>query len=337
MAPHELVIGLTYDLRDDFAGLDLEEEELAEFDQPETIDALEGALRSLGHGPERIGNLSALVARLHAGARWDLVFNIAEGRSGFGREAQVPALLDAYGIPYTFSDPLACAVTLHKPTAKRLLRDHGLPTPAFAVVESAADLSRVRLSWPLFAKPAAEGTSKGVDGTSLVRTEAELARTCERLLKRFRQPVLVEEYLPGRELTVGILGSGKAAAAVGAIEVSLLEGADRGVYSFKNKEQCEELVRYTLVDDAFARSCAEIALAAWRALGCRDGGRVDLRADASGAPQILEINPLPGMHPSHSDLPILWQKTGRAYAELVDAIVASALQRAELRAPTCAC
>lgn len=331
MEARDLSIGLTYDLRDDYAGLDLDEEELAEFDRPDTIDALERAIVALGHRVDRVGNLNALAARVCRGDRWDLVFNIAEGRFGVGRESQVPALLDAYGIAYTFSDPLVSAVTLHKATAKRLLRDHGLPTPGFVLVESAADVEGIELRLPLFGKPVAEGTSKGIDTRSILRTTAELRSTCERLLERYGQAVLVEEFLPGREFTVGVVGTGARARSVGALEVSAREGGDRDVYTFRNKEECEVLVRYTLVDDRTSRAAEELALAAWRALDCRDGGRVDLRCDERGRPQILEVNTLPGMHPEHSDLPILWQQRGRPYHELVGAIVASACERLSVR------
>jgi D-alanine-D-alanine ligase len=331
MEAHDLSIGLTYDLRDDYAGLDLDEEELAELDRPDTIDALERAIVALGHRVDRVGNLHALAGRVCRGDRWDLVFNIAEGRFGVGRESQVPALLDAYGIAYTFSDPLVSAVTLHKATAKRLLRDQGLPTPGFVVIESAADVEGIELPLPLFGKPVAEGTSKGIDTRSILRTPAELRATCTRLIARYGQAVLVEEFLPGREFTVGVVGTGSRARSVGALEVSAREGGDRDVYTYRNKEECEVLVRYTLVDDETARAAEELALAAWRALDCRDAGRVDLRCDERGQPQILEVNALPGMHPVHSDLPILWQQRGRPYQELVGAIITSACERLSVR------
>lgn len=337
MANRDLCVGLTFDLRADFAGFGLSAEELAEFDQPATIDALEGALRTLGHTTERIGGVKALVARLHAGARWDLVFNVAEGRFGFGREAQVPALLDAYEIAYTFSDPLVSALTLHKGLTKHVLRDTGLPTAPFCVVHERDDLARVDLQYPLLAKPVAEGTSKGIGTDAVVQNAAALGEVAERLLARYRQPVLVEEFLPGRELTVGIVGTGDQARAVGALEVTLLEGADQEVCTFRNKEECENLVRYALAADAEATAASDLAVRAWRALGCRDAGRVDLRADRAGRMQILELNPLSGMHPTHSDLPILWHAGGRPYHALVDAIVRSAAERiATPRAQPCA-
>ena len=327
MAPRELHIGLTYDLRDDYRGAGLSEEELAEFDQPATIDALAGALAANGHRVDRIGGFRALLGRLQRGDRWDLVFNIAEGRHGFGREAQVPAVLDAFEIPYTFSDPLVSAVTLHKSMTKHLLRDMGLPTAPFALIERIEQVLEVQLEFPLLAKPVAEGTSKGIGEDAVVHDRAQLHKLCERLLHQFRQPVLVEAFLPGRELTIGILGTGKQATCIGALEIKLLEGADAEVATFRNKEKCEELMAYSLATDADAKRAEAIALRAWQAIGARDAGRVDIRADARGNYQILEMNPLSGMHPTHSDLPILWGLAGREYNDLIAAIVDSARTR----------
>ena len=159
-------IGITYDLRDDYLAEGYGEEETAEFDHPRTIAAIEEALQSLGYETERIGHIRALARRLVADERWDMVFNIAEGLRGFGREAQVPALLDAWNIPYTFSDPLLLSLTLHKGMTKRVIRDLGIPTPDFAVVETPEEIATVVLPFPLFAKPVAEGTGKGVTAAS---------------------------------------------------------------------------------------------------------------------------------------------------------------------------
>ena len=212
-------IGLTYDLRDDYLRQGYSKEETAEFDSQETIQALEEALTHLGHTPERIGNVFALMPRLATGERWDLVFNIAEGMYGLGREAQVPCLLDAYRIPYTFSDPLVLALTLHKGITKALLSHAGIPTPAFAVVQNAGDIQRVTLDFPLFAKPVAEGTGKGITSDSYITSPGALERVCRRLLEEFRQPVLLERFLPGREFTAGVTGTGEAAQVVGVMEI----------------------------------------------------------------------------------------------------------------------
>jgi D-alanine-D-alanine ligase len=325
-------IGLTYDLRDEYLAMGYGEEETAELDRESTVAAIEGTLRSLGHQTDRIGHAKQLAARLVHGDRWDLVFNIAEGMHGIGREAQVPALLDLYEIAYTFSDPLVMSLTLHKGMTKRVVRDAGVPTPDFAVVDDAAQAEGVSLPLPLFVKPVAEGTGKGVTPRSVVRRRADLPQVCAELLARYRQPVLVETLLPGREFTTGILGTGEHAEVVATLEVILLPQAEPEVYSYVNKERCEELVEYRLVsaEDPVVAAAERVALDSWRALGCRDGGRVDLRCDAAGQPQFLEVNPLAGLHPEHSDLPILATKVGMPYRELLRRIVDSAATRVRL-------
>jgi D-alanine-D-alanine ligase len=327
-------IGLTYDLRSEYLAAGYGEEETAEFDRDDTVEAIARALVQLGHEPVRIGHARQLVERLAGGERWDLVFNICEGLYGIAREAQVPAILDVYQIPYTFSDPLVMALTLHKGLTKTVVAAAGVPTPRFAVVEQISDVEQADVRFPAFAKPLAEGTGKGVTPASIARDRGSLGAICAELLDRFRQPVLVEEYLPGREFTVGLTGTSSAARAEGTLEIVLRDGAEPGVYSYVNKERCEELVAYPLVradEDAVVRDAESIALAAWRALGCRDAGRVDLRCDAGGRPQFLEVNPLAGLHPEHSDLPMLFTALGLPYVTLIERIVNSAAERAGMR------
>jgi D-alanine-D-alanine ligase len=330
-----LRLGLAYDLREDYLAQGWSEEEAGEFDRPDTIEHLERALRRLGHGVDRIGGAKRLVERLARGDRWDLVFNIAEGHGGVGREAVVPALLEAYGIPCTFSDPLVCALTLDKAATKHVLRDLGLPVTAFAVVSDAADADAVDLPPPLFVKPLREGSSKGIDERSVVRSAAELRTTCRRLIERFEQPVLVEPFLTGREFTVAILGTGAAAEVIGTLDVTLRECGAGGVYGFQTKELCEELVDYRLAADPMAAAAADLGLRAYRGLNCRDAGRVDLRADERGTLFILEVNPLAGLHPSHSDLPIAATAAGLSFEDVIGRIVESARKR--IRPSACAC
>lgn len=318
---------LTYDLREDYLAAGFGEEETAEFDRLDTIDAIDGALRALGHQTERVGNVRALVSRLAAGATWEMVFNIAEGLHGYGREAAIPALLEAYGIPCVFSDPLVMALTLHKGMAKNVIRDQGILTPDFAVAENRSELERVRLPFPLFVKPVSEGTGKGVTTASKVHSQGELAAVGLELIQKYRQPVLVETFLPGREFTVGVLGCGAEARVMGCMEIILLANSDPEVYSYRNKEICEEVVEYRLATDPCAQAAMQTALRAYRALNCRDGGRVDLRCDGAGRPQFIEVNPLAGLHPQHSDLCILATKVGMSYLELIRIIVESASRR----------
>jgi len=323
-----MMLGITFDLRAEYLSQGLSEEETAEFDRIDTIEAIEQALIALGHEVDRIGSIKAVASRLVKGDRWDLVFNIAEGLRGFGREAQVPSLLEAFNIPYTFSDPLVLALTLHKGIAKHVLRDIGVPTPDFVVVEKEADLSRIRLPLPLFVKPVAEGTGKGISSNSKIDHYDQLEPICQYLLTKYQQPVLVETYLPGREFTVGIVGTGDRAQCLGVAEVALRSGAESHAYSYVNKEQCEELIDYRLVTDAEKRlQLQTVALQAWRGLGCRDAGRVDLREDAQGNPQVMEINPLAGLHPEHSDLCIIATLIGMPYVRLIEAILQSAWLR----------
>jgi D-alanine-D-alanine ligase len=329
-------IGMTYDLRDEYLAAGYGEEATAEFDSPETVAAIRQALERRGHEVVPIGNLRALAASLVAGERWDLVFNIAEGLRGLAREAQVPALLEAYDIPYTFSDPLTLALTLDKGMTKRIIRDQGIPTAPFTVIHDEAELAALDLSYPLFAKPLAEGTGKGISASSYITWQPQLNAVCRDLLARLQQPVLLEAYLPGREFTVGITGSGHGARAIGVMEIIFTARAEPFGYSYENKEHYQERVAYRCVDDPEAQLAAETALAAWRVLRCQDAGRVDLRSDGSGVPQFLEVNPLAGLHPVRSDLVILARLMGHDHAWLIDAIIDSATQRQGLTRPVAA-
>jgi D-alanine-D-alanine ligase len=321
-------VGITYDLREDYLREGYSREETAEFDRADTIEAIEGALSTMGYEPDRIGNIRQLVPRLAAGERWDFVFNIAEGMHGMGREAQVPALLDAYCIPYTFSDPLVLVVALHKGMTKAILSDAGIRTPDFYVVNQLSDLTNVKLPYPLFAKPVAEGTGKGISDASKISSSEELCSVCTGLLEEFRQPVLVETYLPGREFTVGIVGTGEEAESIGVMEV-FFKDKHRGeeIYSYHNKSNYEEVVDYRIPDQEIVQACSLVALASWKVLGCRDGGRVDLRMDSMDRPSFIEVNPLAGLNPVHSDLPIMCRLLGITFQELIERIVKSTLKR----------
>ncbi|MBM3533821.1 MAG: D-alanine--D-alanine ligase [Alphaproteobacteria bacterium] len=325
-------VGFTYDLRDDYLKAGYSLEETAEFDSVNTVESIEGALAGLGHEVERVGNVKALAARLVDGKRWDLIFNICEGMGGIGREAQVPALLDAYAIPYTFSDTLVMALTLHKGLTKHVVRAHGIPTADFVVVATPEEAERVALPFPLFVKPVAEGTGRGIGGKSRVESTADLIEGCRDIIATYKQPAIVETFLPGREFTVGLVGEGAETRSIGALEVGFLGTAESTIYGLVNKEECETRVTYTLVKDETARAAEEVAVRAWQVLSCRDAGRIDLRCDALGRPSFIEVNPLAGLNPLHSDLPILATQAGIPYQTLIDMIVQSASRRVVRRA-----
>ena len=320
-------IGFVYDARDEYLAEGFSEVAVAEFDSESTLAEITAALTRCGATVDRIGRGQTLARRLAAGDRWDLVFSIAEGLSGRAREAQVPAVCELFGQPYAFSDPLTMAATLDKGVAKRLVRDQGVPTADFAVLRRPAEARGCTLPFPLFVKPIAEGTGKGCAAASRVNGVDELEAVVARLTSEFSQPAIAETFLPGREFTVGILGNGADAQVIGVLEIAIRPEVDDRVYSFANKEDCETRVIYRMADDAEAWMAGQIALRAYHALDCRDAARVDLRSDAHGVPHFLEVNPIAGLHPTHSDLPMLTSMSGRSYDWLIGGIVDAAAKR----------
>ena len=319
-------IGITYDLRTDYLNEGYSMEETAEFDKESTIEGIEQAIQKAGHSTERIGSSKSLMKQLLNGQRWDMVFNISEGLYGEGRESLVPALLDNYKIPYVFSGPVTLGISLNKAFAKQIIRDSDINTPDFFVVTKIEDIELIYLEYPLFAKPISEGTGKGIDSRSKVNSKTELLEVCSSLLQKFNQPVLVEEYLPGREFTVGVLGTGKDAFVPGAMEI-VYKKSTNNIYSYENKENYEEIVDYITVKDELFNQCKVLALNVWKALNCFDGGRVDMKIDKQGKMSFIEVNPLAGLNPVTSDLPILCKLNGIGYQEIIDEILKSAIKR----------
>jgi D-alanine-D-alanine ligase len=304
-------------------------DEFAEWDSPATIAAVESALSRLGK-----------VIRLEANedfpeklrqARPDIVFNIAEGFHGVNREAHVPAICEFYGIPYSGSDPFTLTLCLDKARAKETLAFHGIPTPKFLLVEKLADLYRVaeKLTLPLFVKPVHEGSSKGITDSNLCRDRDQLFRQTEFLLENYRQPVLVEEFLPGKEFTCAVLGNRDEATVLPLVAMnfeSLPEGA-LPIYSFDAKFVWDRPENPLDIFQCPARitrelqaSIERVTLDAFRVLGCRDWARIDVRLDADGKPNVLEVNPLPGILPDPADnscLPKAARAAGIGYEELI--------------------
>ena len=322
-----MLIGMTYDLKDDYLKEGYAPELVAECDSIVTIDAIDAALQKLGHQTVRIGNVKALVGYLAEGRRCNLVFNIAEGLYGFLRESVIPALLDAYHIPYVFSDSFVLAICLHKGFTKEVVRKAGVATADFCVLRSAGDWEDVSLPYPLFLKPVAGGTGIGITASSKVMSPRELQKVSQTMLAAYEQPVLVETYLGGREFTVGITGTGDEAVTTGVMEIIIDHSSDGGIYSYKTKQEYETTTRYERPEESSWKACEAVALAAWRALGCRDGGRIDVKMDEKGVVHFLEVNPLAGLHPIDSDLPILSRMHGLGYDDLIARILHSAQKR----------
>lgn len=300
-------LGLTYNLKPAGAAGD----EFEEFDSLETIEALERALAAAGHTTTRLGWGDEMLRALE-GQHVDGVFNIAEGIGGRGRESQVPAMLELLGIPCSGPPPLAIGLTLDKALAKLVAKAHGIATAPWSIGPDPS------LRFPLFAKPANEGSSMGITAKSLCRDEAELRETVNTLTKY--GPVLVEEFLPGDEYTVGIVGG----EVLGVMQVVPREPSGDFIYSLDVKRDYTNLVDYRLAD---APDAADVALAVWRAFGLRDVARIDVRRDRDGVANFVEVNPLPGVHPVNSDLVIMAKLAGWTYERLLARIIASAERR----------
>ena len=334
-------IGLTYNLRStghSSPTANWTDDAEEEFDSPETIQTLSSVLESFGHEVELLGDGMPMLRRLVEGSRPDLVFNFAEGTgSGRSREARVPAVLEMLDIPYTGSDPLTLSVTLDKPCAKQLVRGAGLATPDWLVVDGDIAECRSRLATiplPVIVKPACEGSSKGIHQTNLVEEPGRLLEVVEQMAALYRQPVLVEEFIDGEELTVGIVGH-RPQKVLGIMRVVPLDTAGRPfIYSLEVKRNMDH-VSYECpaqFSPADTRAIETAALAVWRALGCRDVGRIDFRL-RNHVPYFLEVNPLPGLNPKTSDLPIMARALGIEYPDLIGRILQAAIMRLAEHAP----
>ena len=300
-------IGLTYNLKPANAA----DDQFEEFDSVETVEALEGALRARGHTTLRLGWGEEMLSILDR-ERVDGVFNFAEGIGGRGRESQVPAMLQMLGIPYTASDPLTIAITLDKPLAKLLAKAHGIATAPWRVNDGRD------LRFPVFAKPAAEGSSMGITAASVCENDDQLRTTLDQLRKY--GPVLVEEFLPGDEFTVGLVDG----EVVGVMQVVPRRKDETFIYSLEVKRDYLNRVDYRLAD---APDVAEVGRAVWRAFGLKDVARVDVRRDRGGVANFVEVNPLPGMNPVTGDIVILSRFAGVPYEELIGRVIDSAVGR----------
>jgi D-alanine-D-alanine ligase len=327
----------------------------AEWDTPETIDAVARALSAFGT-VVRLEATPEFPERLRA-ERPDIVFNIAEGLTGVNRESHVPAVCEFYGVPYSGSDPLALSTCLHKGRTKEILAFNGVPTAPFAVVESvrqlellldghqeemlplAAPMRRLPDAFPLFVKPIHEGSSKGVTVRNVVHSRDELVTRVTELLDAYEQPVLIEDYLPGAEFTCAVLGNGAEARVLPIVGINFgdLPAGVTPIYGFEAKWVWDTPERPlhifdcpAPISDTLRRAIENVTLRAYHVLGCRDWSRVDVRLDAAGQPNVVEVNPLPGILPDPADnscFPKAARAAGMSYDLLIQTCLAHAAAR----------
>src|SRR5712691_13149086 len=330
-------IALIYNLRPVTAtGSALPDDTYAEWDEPDTIAAMQAALAAV-HEVVLIEDNSEVATRLRASAP-DIVFNLAEGLAGPDREARIPALLERWGIPFTGSSARTLRTCLDKAATKRVLQQHGLPTPSYAVI-SCADRVPELPAFPLIVKPLHEGSSKGIEQASIVQTRAALPARVAYVLATYRQPALVETFVPGREFTVALLGNGAEVTVLPLVEIcfAALPPGALPLYSYAAKwlwdtpEHALDILRCpTDLPADLARLIIDLCRRAFLALECRDWCRIDVRLDTHGQPHILELNPLPGILPnpaSHSCFPKAAATAHISYPELIRRVLAHACQR----------
>jgi D-alanine-D-alanine ligase len=302
----------------------------AEYDSPKTLQAIREAIASHGHEVVDLEANSELPAKL-ASTGVDVVFNIAEGLRGRNRESQVPAMLELLDIPYTGSDPAALSIALDKALAKRMVKQLGIHTPAFMLMSTGKErIPKELCRFPLIVKPVAEGSSKGVMPKSVVKSEQELREVARELSQKYRQAALVEEYIAGREFTVGLLGE-RRPRVLPPMEIVFMDKGDvTPVYSFEHKLDWTNRIKYETparLEHTQLRDVEKAARGVFAALGCRDVARIDFRMDAQGKIYFLECNPLPGLTPGWSDLCLISQAAGLDYRTLIGEILAGAIRR----------
>jgi D-alanine-D-alanine ligase len=326
-------IGLAYNVKPADHPPHLPEDAFEEFDSEATVGHLFDALVSLGHEVARLGAGPGIIDALREN-RPDIVFNIAEGEGGRCREAHVPALLEMLGIPYLGSDPLTLCITLDKPVAKRLVASEGFPTPRFRTFRSDSDVEDPGLAYPVIVKPAFEGSSKGVRLSSRATNPDDVRKMVSFVTGDYRQEAIVEEFVSGPEVTVGLIGNGSP-RVVGIMEILPKRVPhEEFVYSLEVKRDWENQVEYRCPPPFPAETVAEIercAVGIYRLLGCRDFSRIDFRLDGNRVPQFIECNPLPGLSPGYGDLPIMAERMGQPYVDLIAEILSHAMSRLGMR------
>lgn len=337
-----LKVGLTYNLkRQPGAEEGLPEDFYAEFDDEETVNAIAEALRRGGCKVTKIEADEGAYGKLRR-LKPDAVFNISEGLRGESRESHIPAMLEMLRIPYTGSGPLTLAIALNKALTHQLLSAHGVPSPSFQVFERAEEGVDEKLRFPLVVKPLSEGSSKGIRGSSLVKDEESLRRQISWVIKTYHQPAIVEEFLPGRELTIGLIGN-EEPLVLPIVEI-LLDRLPRGaspLYSYEAKwvwdvpEKPLDVHRCPAdVPKSLEEEIRLVATKTFKALNCRDVCRIDMRLDENDEPRVLEVNPLPGLMPNpdaHSCLPEAARAAGFTYDQLICTILWQALKRYDLQ------
>ena len=303
----------------------------AEYDSIDTIHTIRDVFNAAGMHTVLLECDETLPQKLRD-THIDIAFNIAEGRIGRGREAEAPALLTLLGIPYTGSDETALCVALDKALCKKLMSAYHIRTPRYRIIAAGHDIRLGGLHAPVIIKPNAEGSSKGIPDACVASNEEELKELAGRQLRVYGGPVLVEEYIHGREFTVGLLGNGDTLRVFPPMEIVFRGNTDGNykIYSYGVKQNYKAFVDYECparLDSRLENKIIRSARRIYEALGCRDFARVDFRLTEDGELYFIEINPLPGLAPGYSDYPMLAEFAGVSYRELVLSVLRAGMLR----------
>lgn len=331
----QIKIGVTYNLKHAETTVGNAPDEQAEYDSMDTVLAIESAIRKFGHKTVLLEADETLPQKLLQ-ERPDLVFNIAEGRGGRAREAQVPALLNLFTIPFTGSDETTLCLSLDKALTKRVLSTYQIPTPRYRLFSPGEPIRTSGLSFPVIVKPNAEGSSKGIADVCIAKTSAELKSLVQQNFALYGGAVLAEEFISGREFTVGLVGNDDTLRVFPPMEIvyhkSPIEGYN--VYNYTVKQEYQSYVTYRCpaeISEAMEQELIRLSKKIFLALNCRDFARIDFRADESGKLYFIEINPLPGLAPHYSDYPMLAEFCGVSHEDLVGEVLKAGASRAGLR------
>ncbi|HAX61241.1 MAG TPA: hypothetical protein DCX95_01590 [Elusimicrobia bacterium] len=332
----KLKIGFTYDAKADYKLLPGESpDKYAEFDSEETLSQIENALKSSGHNVERIGNASALLEKIAQGKRWDLVFNIAEGVKGRNRESQVPTILELFRLAYSGSDALTMGITLDKAVAKIMVSHAGVLTPEFLEIEKLSQLEEFeknfKLKYPVIVKPSEEGTSKGISPESVCRNFDEVKKITERLIYKYNQPALIEEFITGSEFTVAVIENDPP-FVLPPVQIAIKGNTDLGEDFYTHQRVENDDIKYICpaeIPHPLEEKLKNISLSSYKALGIKDFGRIDIRVDEKGTPYFLECNPLPNLG-LIDVFPLVAKAIGITYDQIILRILQSALKRNNL-------
>jgi len=318
-------IGFTYDLKDFYINKGMSKEEAAEFDEKITINSIKKELESLNYEIDDIGNLDNFLKKISDGEKWDIIFNIAEGVNGYSRESVIPSILENYNIKHTFSDSNILTLCLDKYLTKIFLEKSNIKTPKFELISKIEDINNIKkLNFPLFIKPVNEGTGKGINKNSKVLNFQELIKQTEYLFNNYTGPFLLEEYIEGKEITIGLTKN----MCFGIVELEFKN--THNFYCYDNKKDYEKLVVHHKIDENtdLYKNIYNTSKEVFDKLNLKDIARIDIRVDnKTNEVYVIEINPIPGLNPIDSELPILAYKNGYTYKDIIKTIIEETIKR----------